>query len=236
MASLEARQQDPNGMDLIRPVFRTGLIPISIFAVMSLVSVSILLVFITHRLVRWRYFYREYVGYNQYIILIYNLLLADLQQAISFAMSLHWLRINKIASFTPPCFLQGWLLNLGDVSSGFFVLAIAVHTWLGVVKGYKMPYRWFITSILLTWLLALVLTLLGPAIHDGRYFTRVGGWVSAANLDASHQLTRDSAGSQLTTKGSASGCTTCGSSLSNSPPWPSTATSSSTCAGASKAL
>jgi hypothetical protein len=167
-----------NSLDPLTPVYRTGLTAVSIFAMMSLISVTVLLIFITHRLISWRKHYREYVGYNQYIILIYNLLLADLQQAIAFAMSFHWLRINKIVAPTAPCFLQAWFLQIGDVASGFFVLAIAIHTWLGVVKGYKVPYRWFIVSILGLWAFALVLTVLGPAIYQERYFARAGGWVS----------------------------------------------------------
>lgn len=168
----------PNSLDPLTPVYRTGLIPVTLFAMMSLLSVTALLVFITHRLVSWRKHYREYVGYNQYVILIYNLLLADLQQAIAFVMSFHWLRINKILAPTAPCFIQAWFLQIGDVSSGFFVLAIAVHTWLGVVKGYKMPYKWFIVSILGLWAFALLLTVLGPAMYRDRYFGRAGGWVS----------------------------------------------------------
>ncbi len=168
----------PNSLDPLTPLYRIGLIPVTLFATMSLLSVTALLVFITHRLVSWRKHYREYVGYNQYVILIYNLLLADLQQAIAFVMSFHWLRINKILAPTAPCFIQAWFLQIGDVSSGFFVLAIAVHTWLGVVKGYKMPYKWFIVSILGLWAFALLLTILGPAMYQDRYFGRAGGWVS----------------------------------------------------------
>jgi hypothetical protein len=185
MDSLAAREQhtsSQNSMDPLTPVYRLGLIPVVVFAMMSLISVTVLLLFITHRLVLWRRFYKEYVGYNQYIILIYNLLLADLQQAIAFAMSFHWLRIDSIKAPTVPCFIQGWFLNLGDVSSGFFVLAIAIHTWLGVVHGYKMTYPWFITSILFIWLVALVLTILGPAMYHGQFFARAGGWVSAILL------------------------------------------------------
>ena len=180
MASIEARGHHAPSlttMDPLTPVYRIGLVPVAVFAMMSLLSVTVLLAFITHRLILWRRFYKEYVGYNQYIILIYNLLLADLQQAIAFAMSFHWLRINSIQAPTVPCFIQAWFLNLGDVSSGFFVLAIAIHTWLGVVRGYKMTYQWFITSILFIWLFALVLTILGPAIYQGRFFARAGGWV-----------------------------------------------------------
>lgn len=168
----------PDNLDPLTPVYRDGLITISIFAMMSLVSVTALLAFITHRLISWRKHYREYVGYNQYVILIYQLLLADLQQAIAFVMSFHWLHVNKITALTVPCFLQGWFLQIGDVASGFFVLAIAIHTWLGVVKGYKVPYTWFISSILGLWMICLLLTVLGPAMYQGRYFARAGGWVS----------------------------------------------------------
>lgn len=183
MASSEAGQSPetqyfpfPHSLDPLTPTFQTGLIPITILAIMSLISVTALLAFITHRLISWRSHYREYVGYNQYVILIYNLLLADLQQSIAFSISIHWLRLGKILAPTASCFIQAWFLNIGDVASGFFVLAIAVHTWLGVVKGYKMPYKWFVASILLIWLAALVLTVVGPAIYQDRFFTRAGGW------------------------------------------------------------
>jgi hypothetical protein len=165
-----------NGMDSLPPVYRSGLIAITVFALMSLLSVTILLGFITQRLISWRRHYREYVGYNQYVILIYNLLLADLQQSIAFSISFHWLRIDKIVDPTTPCFIQGWFLNIGDVASGFFVLAIAIHTWLGVVKGYKMPYLWFIVSILSIWFAALLLTAIGPAMYKDRFFAQAGGW------------------------------------------------------------
>jgi hypothetical protein len=166
----------PNSLEKLSPAYRVGLIPITVFALMSLLSVTVLLAFITHRLISWRQHYREYVGYNQYVILIYNLLLADLQQSIAFSISFHWLRIDMILAPTAPCFIQAWFLNIGDVASGFFVLAIAIHTWLGVVKGYKMPYGWFVVSILGIWFVALLLTAIGPAMHQDRFFTRAGGW------------------------------------------------------------
>jgi len=168
----------PSTIDPLTPVFRMGLIPVTICAMLSMVSVTLLLCFITNRLISWRKHYKEYVGYNQYLILIYNLLIADLQQSLAFAMSFHWLRLEKIIAPTAPCFIQAWFLNLGDVASGFFVLAIAIHTWLGVVQGYKMPYKWFVISILMTWGFALFLTILGPAMHGDRFFARAGGWVS----------------------------------------------------------
>ena len=166
-----------DSLDPLTPVLQKGLIPVALFAMMSLISVTALLAFITHRLISWRRHYREYVGYNQYVVLIYNLLIADLQQSISFSISFHWLRINKIIAPTAPCFIQAWFLQIGDVASGMFVLAIAIHTWMGVVKGYKMPYMWFVLSILGIWFFALLLTVLGPAMNRERFFGRAGGWV-----------------------------------------------------------
>jgi hypothetical protein len=109
MAFFEARamlaERDasfPTDLDSLTPSFKQGLIPIVLCAMLSLISVTALVVFITYRLVSWRSHYREYVGYNQYIILIYNLLLADLQQSIAFSISIHWLRLNKILAPTAP--------------------------------------------------------------------------------------------------------------------------------------
>jgi hypothetical protein len=178
-AALEKRYFPfPNSLDPLTPIYKHGLIPIVLCAMMSMISVSALLIFITHRMISWRKHYKEYVGYNQYIVLIYNLLLADLQQSIAFAISFHWLRLGKILAPTAPCFIQGWFLNLGDVASGFFVLAIAIHTWLGVVRGYRLPYFWFVVNIILIWTAAVILTVVGPIIYRNKFFTRAGGWVS----------------------------------------------------------
>jgi hypothetical protein len=205
---------------------------------MSLLSVTVLLGFITQRMISWRKHYRQYVGYNQYIILIYNLLLADLQQSVAFSISFHWLKIDKIIAPTGACFIQGWFLQIGDVASGLFVLAIAIHTWLGVVRGYKMPYMWFVMAILAIWFFALFLTILGPALYHERYFARAAGWVSSTFNRADFRtirLTLTSAGYHTPTKTSASGCTIFGSLLSNSAPSSSMRISSSTCAVASEA-
>lgn len=62
--SLEERHfAYPNSLDPLPPVYRTGLIIVTICAMMSLLSVTALLVFITNRLVSWRKHYKEYVGY-----------------------------------------------------------------------------------------------------------------------------------------------------------------------------
>ena len=166
----------PRTTGTLTPSFEHGLVPIALCAMLSLLSVTALLVFITHRLVSWRNHYKEYVGYNQYIILIYNLPLADLQQSIAFSISIRWLRLGEILAPTAPWFMQAWFMHLGDVASGFFVLAIATHAWMSVVKSYRIPYRWFVVVIVFIWLAALALTVLGLATFGNRFFARAGGW------------------------------------------------------------
>ncbi|RMZ72181.1 integral membrane [Pyrenophora seminiperda CCB06] len=176
MADMTSSYSAPDSMESLTSVYRAGMIPLAVCAMMSLISVAALLGFITQRMISWRKHYRQYVGYNQYVILIFNLLIADLQQSIAFSISFHWLRINKIVAPTGACFIQAWFLQIGDVASGFFVLAIGIHTWLGVVKGYKLPYVWFVVAILSIWFFALFLTVLGPAMHQERYFARAAAW------------------------------------------------------------
>ncbi|OCK83792.1 family A G protein-coupled receptor-like protein [Lepidopterella palustris CBS 459.81] len=178
----------PYSLDPLPKDIKNGLIPVGIFALLSVISTFILLAWITYRLVSWRQHYRAYVGYNQYVLLIYNLLLADLQQSVAFLISFHWIGQDKILAPTSACFAQAWLLHIGDVSSGFFVLAIAIHTWLAVVKGYKMPYKTFVAFILGIWAFAVILTLLGPAIHKSLFFTRAGAWCWISQMYESERL------------------------------------------------
>jgi hypothetical protein len=96
MASLEARailasrySPFPDSLDLLTPSFQQGLIPVALCAMLSLLSVTALLIFITYQLILWRRHNKKYAGYSQYVILIYNLLLADLQQSIAFSRSFH---------------------------------------------------------------------------------------------------------------------------------------------------
>src|SRR4051794_41072580 len=112
-------------IDPLPLIQREGLIAISIMAFLSLIATATLLAFITFRLIFWRSSYKRYIGYNQYIILIYNLILADFQQSLAFILNLRWILTDKIESGTPACFLQGFWLQVGDPGSGLFVLAIA---------------------------------------------------------------------------------------------------------------
>ncbi|KAF2460285.1 G protein-coupled glucose receptor regulating Gpa2-domain-containing protein [Lineolata rhizophorae] len=166
----------PYSIDPLPDEIRRGLIPVSIFALLSIASTVSLLAFLTFRLVTWRRKHHNFVGYNQYVLLIYNLLLADLQQSMSFAIGFHWLRENRIVAPTAACFIQGWLVHIGDVSSGAFIMAIAAHTWFSVVRGRRISYSVFVSAIIGCWAFALLMTVIGPALYKGRYFVRAGAW------------------------------------------------------------
>lgn len=92
-----------------------------------------------------------------------NLLIADCLQAVSFLVSFHWIRINAMLAPSSACFAQGFLLNLGDLSSAFFVILVALHTFYTAVKGRRIGHNGFLSSVVVAWGLALLLSIIGPA-------------------------------------------------------------------------
>ncbi|OJJ42901.1 hypothetical protein ASPZODRAFT_1235751 [Penicilliopsis zonata CBS 506.65] len=155
---------------------RHGLLAITIMALGSTLATVGLLIFITYRLIFWRKSFSRYIGYNQYIVLIYNLILADLQQSLAFLICLKWLKDNEIEADTAACFLQGLWLQIGDPGSGLFVFAIAVHTFLLVIWGHKLRYRMFVASIVGIWVFILILLLIPLATHGRDVFVPSTTW------------------------------------------------------------
>jgi len=91
-----------------------------------------------------------------------NLLIADFLQAVSFLFSFYWIRIDAMLAPSTSCFAQGFLLNVGDLTSGFFVVAIALHTFHTAVKGRRIQYNIFLVTIVGIWTFGLVLSIIGP--------------------------------------------------------------------------
>ncbi|KAJ5915569.1 hypothetical protein N7466_011502 [Penicillium verhagenii] len=163
-------------IDPLPSIQRKGLIAITVMAFMSFLATGSLLAFITYRLIFWRGSYTRYIGYNQYIILIYNLVLADFQQSLAFLICLKWIATDKIKSGTAACFLQGLWLQIGDPGSGLFVLAIAIHTFLLVVWGRKMSYRTFIMFVCGVWAFIAVIVIIPIAKYGADVFVPSGAW------------------------------------------------------------
>ncbi|KAJ5682176.1 hypothetical protein N7462_005341 [Penicillium macrosclerotiorum] len=155
---------------------RRGLIAVAIMAFLSFIATASLLSFITYRLIFWRSSYQRYIGYNQYIILIYNLVLADFQQSLAFLICLKWIVSDKIKSGTAACFLQGLWLQIGDPGSGLFVLAIAFHTFLLVVWGRKMSYKFFVSFVCGVWAFIAIIVIIPLAAYGADVFVPSGAW------------------------------------------------------------
>ena len=135
--------EPPYSLLNFEPGFLTGLWVLAFVGLTSFLSTLSLLAFLGSRFITWRKHYQTYIGYNQYVVLIINLLLADFMQALSFVLSFHWIQVKAILAPTSHCFAQGWFLNVGDVGSGFFVFFIAAHG----IKYYVRAGNWCWVSI-----------------------------------------------------------------------------------------
>ncbi|EMC97858.1 hypothetical protein BAUCODRAFT_120782 [Baudoinia panamericana UAMH 10762] len=166
----------PYSLDPLPEVLRHGLVAVGLMALISVASTLVLLCFIGYRFLTWRLHYRTFLGYNQYVVLVLNLLLADIQQSSGFLISFHWISRGSILAPSPACFAQGWLIHSGDVASGLFVLAIALHTFWTAVYGRRISNRVFASCIVALWAFSFLLAGTGVGIHGDKYFVRAGAW------------------------------------------------------------
>ncbi|CAK7226329.1 hypothetical protein SEUCBS140593_006204 [Sporothrix eucalyptigena] len=118
---------------------------------------------------------------NQFLVLVYNLLFADIQQATAFLLNVQWLTKNAVAVGTPVCWVQGWFVSTGDLASSVFITAIAIHTYLGVVRGYRLPTWAFYSVLFALWGFVYGMALLGVIITNngagqGGLYVRAGAW------------------------------------------------------------
>jgi hypothetical protein len=220
-----------SSFDPLPDEIRRGMISMGIFGLISSISTLSLLIFITYRMIYWRKYYDEPIATNQIFILIYNLLLADFQQALSFLISFYWISQNKLVGPSVACFAQGWLIQIGDMSSGLWVLAIAVHTFVGLVGQKQVPMRVFVFCVITLWMFCLALTAIGPIMIRKDFFVPAGAWVSwlYSHRAALVLIFNYSVGSMQTAKMNGSTCTTYGSSSPNSDLLSFTSPSSSSC-------
>ncbi|KAF5023533.1 hypothetical protein F66182_4400 [Fusarium sp. NRRL 66182] len=118
---------------------------------------------------------------NQFLVLIINLLLADMHQGVAFFLNVSWLHHDAILVGTPACFTQGSFVSLGDLASSMFITAIAVHTYVSVVKGRQTPQRLLYAAIVAIWIFVYAVSFLPLAAtrsgaEFGGFFVRAGSW------------------------------------------------------------
>lgn len=150
---------------------------VSTFGLLSFFCSTSLFLYLTWRLISWHRQSGVKLPTNQFLFLIYNLLLADIQQALAFLLNISALRNNAIVVRTPTCFAQGWFVSTGDLASSVFILTIAVHTLFSVVKDYRLPSTAFYCVIAFDWLFVYIMAAIGPILHGRDFYVRASAWV-----------------------------------------------------------
>jgi hypothetical protein len=140
---------------------------ISFFASISL------LFLLTYKLVSWKLKSRRS---NQFVVLIFNLLWADIQQALAFLLNVEWLRIGSVQVESPICFAQGWLVSTGDLGSGVWCFAIGLHTFASVILDYRLKPKYFYTTIVALWVFIMSVSSIPVALYGDDLYVRSGVW------------------------------------------------------------
>ncbi|KAF4629289.1 hypothetical protein G7Y89_g8862 [Cudoniella acicularis] len=155
-----------------------GIIALCTFALASCMATISLLGFLTYRFIVSRNESRAPLYKNQYMLLIYSLVLADFQCDLGFFLDVMWMYRGEIAAPSAGCYIQAWLINFGDLSSALFVLAIACHTFSNVVFGHKIMLRNLCIAIAFLWIFAAIITVSPIAMHPKDIFVASGNWCS----------------------------------------------------------
>ncbi|CCF44783.1 integral membrane protein [Colletotrichum higginsianum] len=85
-------------------------------------------------------------------ILVYNLLLADMMEAVAYSLSIYWVIEDGIFAPSSVCWAQGWLGSTSNLAASLFLTAISVNTFLTVGLGFKPPPWTVYTTIASLWI------------------------------------------------------------------------------------
>jgi len=165
-------------------VLKHGLTAVSTLGFLSFFLSTGLLFRLAYRLIRGTNKTRT----NQFVILIFNLILADVQQSIAFMLNIQWLRSNAIEAGTSSCWAQGWFVSTGDLSSGLFTLAIAIHSYADIVHDYRLGHRAFLAAIGSLWTFNYLLAIIGVVLHPADVYVRAGAWCWVNSRYSSERL------------------------------------------------
>ncbi|CAG8580816.1 8491_t:CDS:2 [Funneliformis mosseae] len=66
--------------------------------------------------------------------------------SIGFMLSYNWV-IKGVIEPGIYCDIQGFLINLGDISSGFWVFVICLHTYIQLIHEREYPHTVFLSMI-----------------------------------------------------------------------------------------
>jgi hypothetical protein len=166
---------DPDSSTLLQlpPNIHPWLQVVVVMGFLSFISSFSLLVLLTYRLIQWRIKSKRY---NQFVILIFNLLLADIQQSLAFLFNVEWLRLNSVVVESNICFAQGWLVSTGDLASGVWCFVIGLHTFAAVILDFRLRPKYFWLMILAMWVFIYGLAVIGVGMYGKDVYVRSGVW------------------------------------------------------------
>ncbi|KAL2074675.1 hypothetical protein VTL71DRAFT_8454 [Oculimacula yallundae] len=153
-----------------------GLVAVSTFGLLSFLCSTTLFFYLTYRLISWHIRAEIKSPPNQFLLLIYNLLLADIQQALAFLLNISSLQNNGIIVGSSTCWAQGWFVSTGDLASSVFICAIAVHTFASVIKEYRLSASSFYSCLGGAWIFVYAMGALGPLMHGEDFYVRASAW------------------------------------------------------------
>jgi hypothetical protein len=181
----------PTSLDPLPSVLHNGLVAVAFFGILSLIASSSLFFYLSYKLCRWYYKGHLANGANQFLLLIYNLLLADIQQAMAFGLTAIYVARDQVEVGTTTCWangmafppypslhqanFSGWFVSTGDLASGVFILSIALHTWFAVVKGRSISNKVFYCWIFGAWVFVYAMAIATVTAHPNVY-VRAGAW------------------------------------------------------------
>lgn len=67
-------------------------------------------------------------------------------------------------------------MSTGDLASGMFTLAIAVHSFMDITFDFRLNHGKFIAAILATWTAVYACAVIGIALHPSDFYARAGAW------------------------------------------------------------
>ncbi|KAF2096893.1 hypothetical protein NA57DRAFT_21095, partial [Rhizodiscina lignyota] len=157
-------------------VLRHGLPAVSFFGFLSFFLSLSLLIYLLWKLRLWRQQADTPHPFNQFIILILNLLFADIQQSLAFLLNVQWVAHDMIDVSSPTCFAQGWFVSTGDLASGVWCLAIGLHTFASVLFNRRLSRFGFYATIVSLWSFIYGCAILSVALYPKDIYVRAGAW------------------------------------------------------------